>query len=133
MNKLSGTITSISTNDSLCLLELVASGIVIEMVLFDLKPEFVIGTKVNILFKETEVAIGVNFSGEISFCNRLPARITSIRRGKILSYITMQNDAGELASVITTKSADRLNLQEGLDVTAIVKSTQISMDAYHDD
>jgi molybdate transport system regulatory protein len=132
MNKLSARITSITTNDSLCFLELDATGILLGMVLFDLKPEFKIGTRVNVLFKETEVAIGINAIGELSFCNRFPARITAIHQGVILTHISLMCDAGELASVITTRSVERLMLREGNEVTALLKASQISMEAAHD-
>jgi molybdopterin-binding protein len=132
MNKMIATITSITTSYSLAFLELDAAGISLGMVLFDLKPEFVVGTRVHLLFKETEVALGVALNGGISFCNQFPARIESIRRGKILSFIELKSPAGPLGSVITTRSADRLRLKEGMDVTAIVKASQISMEACHE-
>jgi molybdate transport system regulatory protein len=133
MNKLSAVITSITSNDSLSFLELNARGIELAMLLFDPNPEFVTGSKVFLLFKETEVALGVNCCGETSFSNQFPATITAINRGEILSYIHLASIAGELASVITTKSVARLNLQEGCEVTAIIKASQISMEACHED
>lgn len=133
MNKLPATIASVRHEDSLYFLELEAESIRLGMLLFDLKPAFVVGSRVNVLFKESEVALGVDLSGELSFSNRFPARVTAIRRGEILAEITLRCAAGELASIVTMRAVERMGLAEGCAVTAMVKASQISLEAHHDD
>jgi molybdopterin-binding protein len=101
--------------------------------LFDLKPVFKIGSRVNVLFKESEVALSKELSGEMSFSNRFPATIKAINPGCILAEISLQCRAGRLASIITMKSAKRLELTENTEVTVLIKASQLSLEGGDDD
>ncbi|NTV93189.1 MAG: TOBE domain-containing protein [Chlorobiaceae bacterium] len=129
MNRLSAVISSIVRHESLCLLELDASGIKLEMLLFDLQPFFRTGSSVQVLFKETEVALAKRFTGETSFSNCFPAIITAIKNGSILAEISLQSKAGSMESIITMKAVKRLGLQLHDEVTVLVKASQLSLEA----
>jgi molybdate transport system regulatory protein len=133
MNKLAAIITGIEQHESLFLIDLDASGISLAMLLFDLKPVFTIGSRVNVLFKESEVALSKELSDEISFSNRFPATIMAINPGCILADISLQCSAGRLASIITMKSAKRLGLTENTEVTVLIKASQLSLEGGDDD
>ncbi|ACF44208.1 TOBE domain protein [Pelodictyon phaeoclathratiforme BU-1] len=133
MNKLSVLITGIDQRESLCFLELNASGIELGMLLFDLQPFFRKGCRVNVLFKETEVALAKGLMGETSFSNSFPAAVTKIRAGSLLAEITLQCSAGEIVSIITAKAAERLGLQEKDDVTVLIKASQLSLELLHNE
>lgn len=132
MNKLAAVIRKVERHESLYFLELDASGTCLSMLLFDLKPGFSEGSRVQVLFKETEVVLAKRLSGEISFSNRFQAMIVKVGRGNILADIILSCPAGEISSIITVKALDRLALEPGDEVTVMVKASQLSLEAVHD-
>ncbi len=132
MNKLDAVIKKVEQHESLCFLELDASGTRLSMLLFDLKPEFGEGSRVQVLFKETEVVLAKRLGGEISFSNRFQAVITKIEKGEILADISLLCPAGEISSIITMKALSRLTLEPGDEVTVMVKASQLSLEAARD-
>ena len=63
-----------------------------------------------------------------SIRNRLPGTIERIVSDKVVSEIVIRTAAGEVTSVITTSSVQRMNLQEGDQVFAIIKATEVSVE-----
>ncbi|MBV5326592.1 MAG: TOBE domain-containing protein [Chlorobium sp.] len=133
MNKLTAVIKKVERNESLCFLELDASGTSLSMLLFDLKPEFSEGSRVHVLFKETEVVLAKRFSGEISLSNCFRAVITKLGMGDILADISLSCPAGKFSSIITMKALRRLELEPDDEVTVMVKASQLSLESAHDD
>lgn len=86
-----------------------------------------VGNKVEIIFKETEVAIGKDLSGLISIRNRFKSRIQNIAEHSILSTIVLDYKVGPITSIISTKSAHRLNLKIGDEVEWLVKTNEVSL------
>ena len=63
---------------------------------------------------------------ELSARNQIPATVKSVKLGTIMAEVTLTIDGGaELVSAITRASAERLKLQEGQRVLAVVKSTEV--------
>lgn len=128
MNSFSASILRIDQQDSLCLLELDASGIVLDMLLFDLEPSFTRGSRVNVLFKETEVSLAREPLPETSILNCFPAVIREIRTGRILADIGLHCKAGEITGIISMKAVKKLLLKEYEHVTVMIKASQISIE-----
>jgi molybdopterin-binding protein len=63
-----------------------------------------------------------------SIRNRLPGTIEKIVSDKVVSEIAIRTAAGEVTSVITTGSVQRMNLKEGDQVFAIIKATEVSVE-----
>ena len=63
-----------------------------------------------------------------SIRNRLPGTIKKIVCEKVVSEIVIRTAAGEVTSVITTGSVQRMNLKEGDQVFAIIKATEVSVE-----
>ena len=63
-----------------------------------------------------------------SIRNRLPGIIETIVSDKVVSEIVIRTAAGEVTSVITTGSVQRMNLKEGDQVFAIIKATEVSVE-----
>ena len=84
------------------------------------------GNTVNMLFKETEVIIAVGELGQLSLNNRFTAKITALDKGDIFTSVALNFGTG-IESVITTKSAVRLGLEVGQEVTALVKANEIAI------
>ena len=69
-----------------------------------------------------------NFVMSSSIRNRLPGTIEKIVSDKVVSEIVIRTAAGEVTSVITTSSVQRMNLKEGDQVFAIIKATEVSVE-----
>jgi molybdopterin-binding protein len=63
-----------------------------------------------------------------SIRNRLPGTIEKIVSDKVVSEIVIRTAAGEVTSVITTSSVQRMDLKEGDQVLAIIKATEVSIE-----
>lgn len=58
--------------------------------------------------------------------NRISARVTSVKSDGIMSLIKFEvTTPAEMASVITTESAEELNLQVGDEVRLIIKAVNV--------
>ncbi len=58
--------------------------------------------------------------------NQLRAKVKSVKLGTVMAEIIVQlPDGQEIVSAITRSSAESLNLKEGDDVVAIIKSTEV--------
>lgn len=58
--------------------------------------------------------------------NQLRAKVKSVKLGSVMAEIIVQlPDGQEIVSAITRSSAESLNLKEGDDVVAIIKSTEV--------
>lgn len=63
---------------------------------------------------------------EISARNMLPGKVKSILPGAVNSEITVELPGGQqIISVITKASADRLQLKDGKQVYAVIKSSDV--------
>lgn len=62
---------------------------------------------------------------ELSAHNQLKGTITGVKSGAVMAEITVHIEAGQVTSVITDSSRERLNLKEGDQVTVVVKSTEV--------
>ena len=63
-----------------------------------------------------------------SIRNRLPGTIKTIVSDNVVSEIVIRTAAGEVTSVITTGSVQRMNLKEGDQVFAMIKATEVSVE-----
>jgi len=130
MNRIRAVIESVESCDSISIVELKAgigtvSAVVVETP--NTANYLNTGREVYILFKETEVSIGKNFSGEISLRNRFDCTILAVERGRILSRVIMECMGEKIVSIITTRSVDSLDLKKGDNVVAFVKTNEVSL------
>ena len=85
------------------------------------------GAPIKVLFKETEVIIGKMRDIEISLQNQLPCKINKIKKGKLLSSISLSFDEYEIRSIITSNAVSKLNLEVGMEVLAMIKTNEIML------
>lgn len=128
MNSLSGIIDQIEVNGSLSLVgikvgECDFKSIVVETP--DTAEFLKINGAIKVIFKETEVIISTDANPQISLRNKMRAVIKSIEKGKLLSKISMDTNAGNVISIITTNAVNQLNLVEGSSVLAMVKTNEV--------
>ena len=130
MNRLLGTITAIESNEHLSLVDVVAGQDTFTAMLMETSqnaPYLKVGNTVAVLFKETEVSLAKNLSGQISLRNRLSGTVRQIRRGDILCEVVLNYQEQTVTSIITTRAVKRLELQEGDEVDALVKANEVSL------
>jgi len=133
MNTLKGTIAVIATEGNLSVIKLHPENkpadwiTAIEIDTASASKFLVTGNSVNILFRETEVIIAKNFSGQISVQNRFACMITSVEKGKLLGKIMLDYSGVEIVSIITMNAVNTLGLTVGDEVLALVKTTEISI------
>lgn len=125
MNKLAGHISNIEVSGGMSLVTVKINKVVsLKSIVID-TPEtasfLVKGQAVNVMFKETEVVIGSLEDHRISLQNRIKGKVTAVEKGRLLSRVRIATDAGEIGSVISTASAEKLGLQEQVAVYAMVK------------
>ena len=63
-----------------------------------------------------------------SIRNRLAGTIEKIVSDKVVSEVLIRTAAGDVTSIITTGSVERMNLKEGDNVFAIIKATEVSIE-----
>lgn len=130
MNRLRGIVTACESSDHLSLVDVDACGDIFTAVVVetpDSAPWLNPGSKVWVLFKETEVSLAKNLSGLISLRNRMAGRVTAIRKGHLLSEVRLDYRGAAVVSVITTRSVERLGLQEGDTVEGLVKANEVTL------
>ncbi|WP_407376274.1 molybdopterin-binding protein [Methanobrevibacter sp.] len=63
---------------------------------------------------------------QLSARNQLKGKITSVEKGAVMANIKIEiSEPNTLTAVITKESAEKLDLKDSDDVTAIIKSTEV--------
>ena len=130
MNTLIGTIVSIQSSPEISIVEVDASGDIFSSIVLETPATAAylrVGSKVEIIFKETEVAIAKDLSGLISLRNRFKARIQRLEKYELLTTVFLEYKTVTVSSIISSKSADRLDLKEGDQVEWLVKTNEVSL------
>ncbi|MDR4508473.1 MAG: TOBE domain-containing protein [Candidatus Brocadiaceae bacterium] len=84
-----------------------------------------VGDSICVLIKGTDVMLAKAFSGMISARNRAGGRVKKIIRGDVLSKVFVESQGDMLHAIITNTSLGEMNIREGDEITAIVKSTEL--------
>jgi len=63
-----------------------------------------------------------------SIRNRRAGTIEKIVSEKVVSEVLIRTAAGNVTSIITTGSVERMNLKQGDNVFAIIKATEVSIE-----
>lgn len=127
MSKLIATVSKIESVDNLNIVTFDFLGQSLSMMSLDLKDDIKKNTKVELFIKPSSVAVGRDFSGDISYSNQIKAKIVDIENGELLSSIKLQKSEFILESIITLKSSKRMNLKKGDEVTAFIKASELSI------
>lgn len=130
MNQLPGIIKEIISEGHLSIVRISALGNIFSAIVIDTPataPYLKEGGPVNMLFKENEVAIVKSFSGLISLQNRFEGTVKELEQGKLLCKVIVDYKGVTITSIITTNAAKQLNLTIGDQVTAMVKTNEMSL------
>ena len=130
MNKLPATITAIQQAGTILLVDAQAGGHDFSVLLIEsvYPPEWLkVGNAVDLVFKETEVSLAKNLQGQISTRNRMKCIVSKVDKGELLSMISFQLNGFTIASAITTRAVNSLQLKIGDEVDALIKANEISL------
>ena len=130
MNKLPGIIVKIQQSGAILLVDIEVEEQLFSALLIEstARHDWIkTGKTVGVVFKETEVSLAKNLSGQISLRNRMKCTVQKIERGSLLSKIVLKYRNYTVCSVITTRSADALQLAIGNEVEALVKANEVSL------
>jgi len=83
------------------------------------------GDSITVLIKGTDVMLAKSFSGMISARNRVSGIVTQIIQGDVVSKVFVESQEEMLHAIITNTSLKEMDIIEGNEVTAIVKSTEL--------
>ena len=128
MNCLEAIISSVESNAHLSLVELSVGTVIFSAIVLETvqgNPSLKPATPVKLLFKETEVSLARNLTGELSLRNRFPVEVVAIEQGDILSAVRLNFQGNTINSVITTRSLKRMQIRVGDQLEALVKSNEM--------
>lgn len=127
MNRLRGTISAVESAGHVRLVDVNVNDTTFSAILLEATERLHPGAAVTLAFKETEVSLAKNLSGLISLRNRLPARVRAVEKGQVLAKVTLDYQGVDVVSIITTRSAERLDLKAGDAVEALVKANEMTI------
>ncbi len=130
MNILKGKIEEINVNGDLSIVKIIVGEIKFSTIVID-TPETAsflqLNNSVKVIFKETEVIIGVGDMSGISLRNKLIGKVISIESDKLLSKLIIDTEVGEITSIITSNAVNQLKIKIGLEVTAMIKTNELML------
>lgn len=127
MSNLAATVQSIQCNDGLNIVTFSLEEQTLTMVSLELEETLSVGSKCLLTVKASSVAIGKELTGMLSYSNQLSAKIVGIESGELLSRILLDISGNRVESMITVASCKRLGLSVEDEVTALIKSTELSI------
>lgn len=127
MNTFIAKVTEIKNCDNLHIVKFTSFEEELSMMSLDINENIDVATKVELIVKPTHVAIAKDFSGDVSYSNRLPCTIESIDNGELLSSIKLDFHGVILESIITLNAVKRMDLRVGESVTAFIKASDLSV------
>ena len=130
MNVLPGIIKEITSEGNLALVKVAVLDTVFKSIVVENPhtPHYLkTGHQVNMLFKETEVIIGLPGTEGISLQNRMLCQIKEINKGKLLSDLLLSFNHHLLHAIITSHAVEQLKLRPQDQVTALIKTNEMML------
>ena len=129
MNRLKGRIEEVKVNGNLSQVRLlIGENISINSIIIETPATAKYlhkGTRVNVIFKETEVILAKGNPEGISLINQIPGKIKEVKEGNMLCEIGLSTAAGSIQAIISRDAFDLLQLQTGDQITAMVKLNEV--------
>lgn len=133
MGKFLANIKEIQTVDTLNIVTFDFFGNELKMMSLELDSTITKNTKVLLGVKPTSVALAKEFSGEISFSNKLQGEIVQIDMGELLCNVKIEIANIIFESMITKKSAQKMQLALTDQITVFIKASELSILEVYDD
>ena len=127
MNKISAAVVNIQNVQNLTQVTFATATGELKMMGLELPQNIEQNTAVMLTCKATNIAIAQKSDTMLSFSNQLPVTIQTIEMGELLCSLLLSYDTTVLESIITADSAKRMQLKVGDTVTALIKSSDLSI------
>ncbi|WP_457747539.1 TOBE domain-containing protein [Sulfurimonas sp.] len=127
MSKFLATLQEIKNKDSLYILTFKSKSHTFKMMSLDLEQTITQGSTVQLECKASSVAIAKDFTGELSYGNQLEGRIVALEYGELLTHLYIDIKESIIESLITSDSAKKMNLKVNDRVSALIKSSDLSI------
>jgi molybdate transport system regulatory protein len=85
------------------------------------------GSAVRTMVKSTEVSLATGPVTGLSIRNRIPGTVSDVAIGGAMATVRITVEGGELTAAITKDAIADLGLAVGTRVTALIKSTEVSL------
>ncbi len=127
MNQISAVITDMKSSDSINIVTFVVADQPMRMMALELSDRLSVGSKVILGAKATNIALAKEKNEMLSISNQLDATIESIKMGALLCSVTFNFAGYLLESIITRESAEKMQLDLGVAIVALIKSSELSI------
>ncbi len=127
MSNFNAKIIDIQNEMSLNIVTFQTGETILKMISLELGEKIKINADVLLSCKATNIALAKELDGQLSYSNQIPMRIESMEVGKLLSSLNLSQGNLKLESIITTASLQRMQLKVGESVTALIKSSDLSI------
>ena len=87
------------------------------------------GSRISVLFKETEVILSTGPAGKIGIQNRIPGQVREVEAGDLLSKVVLETPLGGLEAIVASGELQALGLSVGDQVTALIKTNEVMLSA----
>jgi molybdate transport system regulatory protein len=130
-NQIPGTVTSVTPGEAMATVKVRLDGgqNLTSVITLDAVEELglAVGSAVITLVKSTEVSLATGAVEGLSIRNRLPGTVSDIATGAAMASVKVIVVGGELTAAITKDAVSDLGLEVGSPVTALIKSTEVSL------
>ena len=127
MNKIAATVVTIQNVQNLTQVTFATAADELKMMGLELPQNIQQNTQVILTCKATNIAIAKESNTMLSFSNQLCVTVKAIEMGELLCSLLLAYEDTLLESIITADSAKRMQLKEGESVTALIKSSDLSI------
>ena len=130
MNILKGHINSIKVNGDLSIVKVKVGEVVFSTILIDTPetaPYLRVDNEVKVIFKETEVILGVGDMSGISLRNKMTGKVSHIESDTLLSKVSIDTEMGTITSIITSNAVKQLQIALDMELTAMVKTNELML------
>lgn len=132
MNKIDGHISRIDVDGHLSVVTVRIEDILLSAVMLesrDSAPWLYKGAPISVLFKETEVVLGIGENHRISVQNRIPGTILQLEKGNLLAKVLLETPVGQITAVLPSRAISDLGLRKNTEVMAMIKLNEIMLSA----
>jgi molybdopterin-binding protein len=127
VNRIPAVVTAIESVDTITIVSFEASGMPMRMMALEMPQTVEVGARVVLGVKASGVILAKAFSGTLSISNRLEATVESVKNGSLVSSVKVRFGESRMESIVTRESSERMALQPGDPVTAMIKASDLSI------
>ncbi len=127
MNTIRAVVNRRESCESINIVNFLADKQSLSMISLELSKEIREGVEVNLGVKSTNIALAKDFEGLLSLSNQLKVKISVLNFGVLLCSVKFEFAGDTLESIITKASAESMHLQIGDEITALIKSSDLSI------